>query len=491
MRVMQGDWRDLFSVFRIALDPRKLALAMVGLTLTVVVCGALVGLFVWIDDRWGAETDAPALVPSVRAHLGATDEIERGRHLVAARARLSEYFDTTFHRSVARGISRKSLLAAHVRNVAERTVGAGRVRGWVESLTPQRAQGWLLWIACLAAGWYIWSMFGGAITRIAAVEIAKDERIEFAEAWTYARTNWRSYFWSPTIVALGMTMFALCNFAGGYWCGHHHALAPWILGVGLGVVVLAFLAKAALGGGASARGAALGALAVVALAAVSWPQRYVGEAVFLFPGLPLALLSGLLILLLGIGVALGWPLMLPAISAEGTDSFDAIARSFSYLYGHPWRYLWYHIVGALYAIPCVLFVLAAACALTHVALCTGGMGMDLCTDDAQARYAPVHDTISYVFAGLGIGHSGDLPDGRLARAVGYCASIVLLVLWGLSVAYIPAFILTAHTVMYFLLRKVTDGTEMKEVFEEEPEEEWAPPPPPEAAGAAPSKEGKA
>lgn len=480
MRVMHGDWRDLFHVFRIALDPRKLSLCMVGVTLTGIVWGGVVGLFVWIDDRAGGG-EAPPLVASLRAHWAATDQVGQARHLAAARERVSEYFDDTFHRPVARGVTRRSFLAAKTRQVIEPVVGAARVRRAVEALVPCRRQGWLLWIACLSSGWYIWSIFGGAVARIAAVQIAKDEPMEFAEAWVYAGQNWRHAFWSPMIVAFGILGFGLANFAAGYWCGHHRELAPWVLGAGL-------LAAAVIASRGGVRAGFVAAVAAAAIAGAGYAVPRLGEMALL-AGLPLALLSGLLMLLLGIGLALGWPLMLPAIAAEGTDSFDAVARSFSYVYQHPWRYAGYHLVGLVYAIPCATFVLACACAMVHLALGTGGAGMDMGLSDASARWAPIHGTVSYIFSGLGIPTHGDLPAGAVARAAGYCVSVLLLVVWGLSVSFIPAFVLTAHTMMYFLLRRVTDGTEMKEVFEEEPEEEWAPPPPPEGAapgGAAPA-----
>ena len=41
----------------------------------------------------------------------------------------------------------------------------------------------------------------------------------------------------------------------------------------------------------------------------------------------------------------GFNLMYPTIAVEGSDSFDAITRSFSYVYARPWRMLFYTLAG--------------------------------------------------------------------------------------------------------------------------------------------------
>ena len=52
----------------------------------------------------------------------------------------------------------------------------------------------------------------------------------------------------------------------------------------------------------------------------------------------LALIGGAwLIAFLLVGLGGGWALMYPTIAVEGSDSFDAISRSFSYVFARPWR----------------------------------------------------------------------------------------------------------------------------------------------------------
>ena len=62
---------------------------------------------------------------------------------------------------------------------------------------------------------------------------------------------------------------------------------------------------------------------------------------------PLLLLAGLLMALLLLGLVFGWPLMWATISTEGTDSFDALSRSYAYVFQRPLHYLFYAVVAAV------------------------------------------------------------------------------------------------------------------------------------------------
>ena len=56
------------------------------------------------------------------------------------------------------------------------------------------------------------------------------------------------------------------------------------------------------------------------------------------------------------GTVGGFNLMYPTVAVEGSDSFDAISRSFSYVFARPWRMLWYTVVAVVYGALCYLFV---------------------------------------------------------------------------------------------------------------------------------------
>src|SRR5207249_7597772 len=70
----------------------------------------------------------------------------------------------------------------------------------------------------------------------------------------------------------------------------------------------------------------------------------------------LVLAAGFVMTLVLLGTFGGFNLMYPTIAVEGSDSFDAISRSFSYVYARPWRMLFYTIVAIIYGALTYLFV---------------------------------------------------------------------------------------------------------------------------------------
>src|SRR5208283_4384771 len=70
---------------------------------------------------------------------------------------------------------------------------------------------------------------------------------------------------------------------------------------------------------------------------------------------PLPLLAGLVMAVVLVGLV-GWPMMYATISAEGTDSWEAVSRSYSYVFQAPWQYLWYSLVALAYGAVVVFFV---------------------------------------------------------------------------------------------------------------------------------------
>src|SRR5207248_1153241 len=118
-----------------------------------------------------------------------------------------------------------------------------------------------------------WSFFGGAITRIAAVQIARGEKIGLVEALRFTVKRFLAYVTAP--------------------------LFP------LGAVFVVLVLMSLFG--------------IVALI------PYVGDV--LVSGLfwPLMLICGLILAVVLVGLV-GWPLMSATISTEGTDAWEAVSR---------------------------------------------------------------------------------------------------------------------------------------------------------------------
>src|SRR5262249_40182339 len=75
------------------------------------------------------------------------------------------------------------------------------------------------------------------------------------------------------------------------------------------------------------------------------------DGIFWF--IPLGL--GLIMAVVLVGL-IGWPMIHATLSTEGSDSFDALSRSYSYLYQKPWHYLFYAFVALTYGAVIVFFV---------------------------------------------------------------------------------------------------------------------------------------
>jgi hypothetical protein len=302
----------------------------------------------------------------------------------------------------------------------------------------------------------IWSYFGGAIARIAAYEIAKDgERIETRKALQFARRKFWSFFWAPLICLIGFFFFAICNYAGG------------LIGSVLDSVVK------------------IGSPLVALL-------------------LPLAILSGFIMTLICVGTVTGLPLFAPAVAAEGTDSFDAVSRGFSYVYSRPWHYLWYQLVSSVYGYVCIGFVILFAITMCHLGIEAGAQGFELCGAWKQGAFHKVaneawgfilskeHQACGlYQWDPMSIAQAPH-PYGRLQHlsnsivGVNYSTlggitelkdtgASFLITFWlaitlGLALGYVVSFFISQQTMIYYILRKKVDGIEMNEVFEESEEE---------------------
>ncbi len=150
----------------------------------------------------------------------------------------------------------------------------------------------------------VWGFFGGAITRMAAVQVVRNEKISMREALNFARERFQSYFSAPVfpLIFLGVLTFFLILF------GLFSGLIP-IVGD-------------------------------VLIAGLLWP---------------IVIIIGLIMAVVLVGLV-GWPLMNATISTEGSDSFDALSRSYSYVYQAPWHYIWYSFVALAYGMVLVFFV---------------------------------------------------------------------------------------------------------------------------------------
>ncbi len=243
----------------------------------------------------------------------------------------------------------------------------------------------VFWLLCGLWALLVWSFAGGAITRTTAVQLAADEKLGWSSMSSYVLARWYSYFGAPLFPLLGVLL------------------------VTVPILLLGLLLRTE---------------ATTWLAGLVW-------------FLPLA--GSLLATILLLGLLFGWPLMWGAISSEGTDCFDALSRSYAYVFQRPLQYLFYIVVAAVFGALGWLLVMNFAAGVVHLTYWSASWG---------AGNAAVDTTMS---AGGG------------ASIMHFWTGCIKI----LAVGYLYSYFWTASTAIYFVLRRDVDATEMDEVFLEE------------------------
>jgi hypothetical protein len=186
----------------------------------------------------------------------------------------------------------------------------------------------------------------------------------------------------------------------------------------------------------------------------------IGAAFFAFLGVSFVLM------LLLLGIIGGFNLLYPTIAVEGADSFDAMSRSFAYVYARPWRLAFYSVMALVYGVVTFLFVSFAVYLVLWLTHTFVGWGMDL----FGAHYG--------TYSGAGALETlWPAPQlWRLITPINWYAmswpefgGAVMLHFWvfllitGIG-AYVVSYYFSSHTIVYLLLRRSVDGQGIKEVF---------------------------
>ena len=319
------------------------------------------------------------------------------------------------------------------------------------------AGGWNRVYLFLVVLWTIavWAYFGGAITRMAAVQVARhNEKISMMEALRFARARCQSFFSAPLfpLIFLAIITFFLLMF--GLFQGF-----TWIVGD-------------------------------IFIAGLLWP---------------LVLIAGLVMAVVLVGLV-GWPLMYATISSEGSDSFDALSRSYSYVYQAPWHYLWYSFVAILYGAVLVFFVGFMGSLLVYMG--KWGMSTAPYVASREPSYLFIYTPTSFGWRDLLLHQSPHATVEKVARPNGtegqvyalspsymetvswnnrfgaFLVAVWIFLVFLLVIGFGYSYFWTAATIIYLLLRRKVDDTEMDEIHMDEEEEEPFMEPPPGGGGHA-------
>jgi len=496
-------WTELFQSFKVALDPKKLLLAAAGILVMAVGWYLLAWIFYTSqpEPQWSAPKDDSAdAAKRTEAAWKTFKEDRRKWHILhdAAGSAPVEIDAGDLADSPAEFDEIQKALEEIKEKGGEHTVGAkkivlvsrpgGYLRTWpwfeergpnpyllltgqaaipdnrplaewlakdetsvlleplVKFLYPvvyllhPRSGGWNRLYFLLVTLWTLgtWALFGGAITRMAAVQVARNDKIGIGEAIRFVTARYYSFLSAPLFPLLFIAFMVVLLILYG--------LCYWIPVVG-----------------------------DILVAGIGWP---------------LILLAGLAMAVVLVGLV-GWPMMYATISAEGSDSFDAISRSYSYVYQSPWHYAWYSLVALAYGAVVVFFVGFMGSMVVYLGKWGVTQTPFIEHFDRDPSFLFVYAPTSFHWRELLLqggtidGHS--LVENGMINKPAYDklvesmtwynrfgAFLVTIWLWLfflLVLGFGYSYFWTASTIIYLLMRRKVDDTDLDEVYLEEDEGE--------------------
>lgn len=311
------------------------------------------------------------------------------------------------------------------------------------------------WVFFLTWCAVVWSFFSGAICRIAAMKIAREESIELKDA---VKFGFNKFF--PNLLSIAF-VFAICGF-------------------------FYFICDATIAG---------------------WVGRipYIGEvlvAILYF----LVLLSSFFVVFTAALGLLGFNLSAAAIATEASDTFDGVSRSWNYILARPWHVLLTYGLTFAY----ILIFLFFGNRFLEVSVKSLGVRWWGMSHEARPIKPPLEKELASTI-GIQITDEARLPgkaeylykryvlkdpkwtgskilypqlvDGQLqdrdiypalegslkfsGGLIGLWLTLAQVLIWAYAVSYF----LSAQTTTYFLLRKEVEGDDYTEINLEDEEDE--------------------
>lgn len=404
------EWFCILKASRQALQPGKLLLAAAGLILTFLLGTALDRI--WTSMEWGIDTPTLQASPLIAQAGSADSETTHGVFAV-----LLEHEKHCLDQALK--AARKLRLTAGMGDVWSRLDLAGEAQskptvgdgyGMIAfGLAMGKGVYWVVthhWVYSTIFGFLmltIWSLFGGAVCRISALQFSADQRPSMGEALSYAKGKFGAFFAAPMVPILLMLLIGLSMLIGG-----------WMMRIPV-----------------------IGPVA--------------GSLIF-----GLALLGGGVLALLLIGTLGGVSLMWPTVAVEGLDFTDAISRSLSYFYERMERAILFALLAIVYGAVVWLVVRSFAFVLvfaTHSFVGSGYPELDNMWD------RPSYDQL-YALPG----DSAEI-EGWTARNIAFPLIRTWISLGGfLLYGYLISYYFTGSTIIYLLLRKRVDETDLDDIY---------------------------
>ncbi len=418
------------QAFRLSIQPAKLALALLAL--------AAICLAGWVMDR--SQSVVVADRYTVTGTEGMPVTLERPTELdiyIWPGASLADFKDAArveggrtgvFHVLWTFGSERfhgalYSLFALDIPGVVHN--GADCIKALIWAFRYHPVYSVIFFALALAA----LSLAGGAISRLAALQFAQGQRPGLGQVVRFSAGRFAGLFTAP------LTPLVM------------------ILAIGLLIILLGLAGNIPVAG-----------------------ELMVG----LF--LPVMLLVAMLTAVILIGTIAGLNLMAPAVAYEDSDCFEAICRSFSYVYARPWRMGFYTVIAVIYGAICYVFVRFFAFLLLWITY-----------RFLQAGFWHHNEKLRALWSGptFGdfLGTTATAPDTWSMWLGALLVRIWVLAALGLVVSFLISFYFSANTIIYALMRHRVDKTPLEEVYVPSAEPVGEPSPP--TAGAPADSESEA
>lgn len=254
----------------------------------------------------------------------------------------------------------------------------------------------------------VMSVSGGALCRIAALQFAQGEKPGLTESLRFSISRFTSFFPAP------LTPIGIIAFMGFF---------IFLLGL-----------------------------------AGNIPR--VGE-LLVGLGMPWALLLGCLTAVIAVGAVVGFGLMFPAVAYDGSDCFDSISRSFSYVYAQPARMAIYTVIAAVYGAICYIVIRFFVFLMLWITHCFLRLGVwtDGETEGVNKLTAIWPGPEFENLLGFARPLTASWTELWASRLVYFFVLIVI----GLMVSFLISFYFCANTVIYSLMRNRVDNTALEDI----------------------------
>ncbi len=490
-------WSDISRTFPVALDPRKLLLAAVGIFAMSLGWYVLSAVFAGkAPDENSAEYGAPAMEKrlgpkkSDNADFKPEEYAQKGKEAFARDERQWKTLNdlagpggklSAMPWNEYRGLNPYLFASA----LAEAPAGSWfdalkqYVAEQIPVLTEPVSKLFLLvfklidpnasfltriyLLLCLFWSVAVWAYFGGVITRIAAVQLGGKERVTLRQAMRFVAARYTAYVLSPLVplIIVGFIVFAMSLYG------------------------------------------------LVALIPV------VGDVFLYGLGLPLIILGGIVMAILLIGL-IGYPLMYSTISTEGSDTFDALSRSYNYVFQAPWAYLSSWFVAILYGVAVTFVVILIGCMMVFLGKWAVSVPASTLYSERKPDFLFVYAPESYgwkelLLKGSDVEVKPELvadggkrrveykpanpeadkayrDDLRIHNKIGAgLATFWMILIFLMMIGFTYSYFWSAAAMIYLLMRKKVDEVDMEEVYvEDETVAAVGPPPVPPAPVSPPA-----